>query len=225
MASFQALNARAVSAEVYDLLRDKILLCELTPGQRLDVAQISNELGVSRTPVKEALQRLSVQDLVKIHPRRGTFITEITPDDVRETFEVREALETKACELAAGRLPTTTIASLRELNQRMFGPDLHFVDHAVMDSEFHRMIIEGSGNQRLLKMYAELKAHVQIARVHYRSTAWRSNHPITSGEHSTIIDALADGRAEDAKRAMQAHIRNSMSRLISKILHPAEDPG
>ncbi len=223
MAGFEALNTRGFSEEVHDILREKILSCELGPGQRLDVAQISVQLGVSRTPVKDALQRLSVQDLVEIHPRRGTFVTQISPDDVKETFEVREALELKACELAAGNLKPGTTGVLRDLNGRMFAPDLRFVDHAVLDSEFHRLIVESSGNQRLLRMYSGLKAHVQIARVHYRSTEWRSNSPNTAAEHNLIVDALTEGRAGDAKEAMQRHIRNSMERLISGILHLTPD--
>jgi DNA-binding GntR family transcriptional regulator len=223
MAEFQTLTTRGVAEEVYDILRDKILSCELAPGQRLDVAQISIQLSVSRTPVKDALQRLSVQDLVEIHPRRGTFVSKITPEDVRETFEVREALEVKACDLAAGKLKPETIEKLRDLNQRMFAPDLRFGDHVVLDSELHRTIIESAGNQRLLKMYSELKAHVQIARVHYRSTNWRTHNKTTSSEHLGVIDALAAGRGEDARRAMQTHIRNSMNRLISGILHPSVD--
>jgi len=223
MAEFQTLTTRGVAEEVYDILRDKILSCELAPGQRLDVAQISIQLSVSRTPVKDALQRLSVQDLVEIHPRRGTFVSKITPEDVRETFEVREALEVKACDLAAGKLKPETIEKLRGLNQRMFAPDLRFGDHVVLDSELHRTIIESAGNQRLLKMYSELKAHVQIARVHYRSTNWRTHNKTTASEHLSVIDALSEGRGEDARGAMQTHIRNSMQRLISGVLHPSVD--
>lgn len=217
MVAFQTLNTRGVSEEVLEVLRGKILSSELEPGQRLDVAQISLQLGVSRTPIKDALQRLSEQDLVDIHPRRGTFVTQITPDDVRETFEVREALEMKACELAAGKLDPEKSVALRDLNEKMFAPALGFIDHAALDSEFHRIIIESAGNQRLLRIYSGLKAHVQIARVHYRSTEWRNTSATTITEHNNIIEALTEGRAEDARQAMQRHIRNSMERLISGI--------
>lgn len=223
MADFQSLTTKGIAEEVYDILRGKILSCELPPGERLDVAEISTLLSVSRTPVKDALQKLSVQDLVEIHPRRGTFVSKITPEAVRETFEVREALEAQACELAAGHLTPETIESLRDLNRRMFAPELLFVDHVVLDSEFHQTILKTSGNQRLLKLYSELKAHVQIARVHYRSTHWRTHNKTTSAEHAAVIDALVQGRGEDARHAMQAHIRSSMDRLISGILNPAVD--
>jgi DNA-binding GntR family transcriptional regulator len=220
---FQSLNKKGISDEVYDILRDKILSGEFAPGERLDLSQISEQLNVSRTPVKDALQRLSVQDLVEILPRRGTFVSNLTADAVRETFEVREAIEVKACELAAGNLTPETVSGLRDLNRRMFAPDLRFVDHAVLDSEFHRSIVESSRNQRLLKIYLDLRAHVQIARVHFRSTNWRTHNTTTGGEHSIIIDALGEGRADEAKAAMQRHIRNSMQRLIAGVLHPTED--
>jgi DNA-binding GntR family transcriptional regulator len=183
---------------VYDILRDKILSYNLEPGQRLDVAQISLDLGISRTPVKDALQRLSVQGLVEIHPRRGTFVSQISPDDVKESFEVREALEVKACELAAGKINAATAVVLRDLNRRMFGPDLRFIDHVELDSEFHRLIVESAGNRRLLRIYSGLKAHVHIARAHYKSAIWRRNSN-TAGEHDSIIHALVEGRAQDAK--------------------------
>jgi DNA-binding GntR family transcriptional regulator len=218
LVGFQTLNPRGVSEEVHDILREKILSSELAPGQRLDVAQISTQLGVSRTPVKDALQRLSAQELITIHPRRGTFVTQIRPDDVRETFEVREALEMKACELAAGRLQAGAADALRDLNVKMFAPDLGFVDHAALDSKFHLTIVESAGNQRLLRIYSGLKAHVQIARVHYRSTNWRNSSETTIVEHNNIVEALIEGRAEEAQRAMQRHIRNSMERLISGII-------
>jgi GntR family transcriptional regulator, rspAB operon transcriptional repressor len=223
MVDFQTLSTKGIAEEVYDILRGKILSCELLPGQRLDVAEISNLLSVSRTPVKDALQKLSVQDLVEIHPRRGTFVSRITPEVVRETFEVREALEAQACELIAGRLTPESIATMRDLNRRMFLPDMQFTDHVVLDSEFHLTIIRASANGRLLKFYSELGAHIQIARVHYRSTHWRTHDITTSAEHTAVIDALAEGRGEDARRAIQKHIRGTMDRLIFGVLHPTED--
>jgi DNA-binding GntR family transcriptional regulator len=220
MAEFPTLAIRGIAQEVYDILRGKILSCEFAPGERIDVTEISELLSVSRTPVKDALQKLSAQDLVEIHPRKGTFVSKITPEAVRETFEVREALEGQACELAAGKLQPETLAALRDLNKRMFAPDLVFVEHIVLDSEFHQTIIRNAGNQRLAKMYSELRAHVQIARVHYRSVQWRANNETTSAEHAAVIDALAEGRSEDARFAIRGHIRESMKRLISGILDP-----
>ena len=218
---FVALDTKGISQGVYDVLKSKILSCELVAGRRLDLAQISSQLGVSRTPVKDALQRLSVQDLVEIHPRRGTVVTNVTPQGVREIFEVREALERKACDLISGNLKRETVEVLRDLNRRMFEPSFRFVDHAVLDGEFHRLIIEAPGNRQLVRVYSELKAHILLARVHYHSTTWRNNSASTTAEHGNIIEALAEGRSEDANRWMQVHLRNSMERLISGIAQTA----
>jgi DNA-binding GntR family transcriptional regulator len=217
MAQFQSLSLRRVAEDVYDILREKILACELAPGDRLDVEAISVQLGISRTPVKDALQRLSAERLIEIHSRRGTFVTKITPKDVRETFEVRAALEAKACELLAGKMPASLPDQLRELNAKMFARNLGMIEHARLNNEFHRLIVENANNQRLLKVYNELNAHMQIARVHYRAKGWLNRGPKVVEEHESVILALVENRPEDAKKNMEEHIIASMNRLISQI--------
>jgi DNA-binding GntR family transcriptional regulator len=217
MVEFQVLNPRRVAEEVYDILRQRILACDLPPGSRLDVGLIATQLGISRTPVKDALQKLSAQGLVEIHSRRGTFVSRISMDDARETFEVRAALEGKACELLAGKIPPPLTRRLRSLTTGMFVEDLTVVDHARLNNEFHQLIIERAGNQRLIKMYSELNAHMQIARIYFRSDDWRSRGAKIVEEHNNIVDALVENRAEDARKLIEDHIRSAMERLISKI--------
>ena len=216
-ASFESLALRRAAEVVYDILREKILSCELPPGHRLDVGEISRQLGISRTPVKDALQRLSAQDLIKIHSRKGTFVTEITPADVKETFQVRAALEGKACELVSGKLSESHLATLRDLNDRMWEPHLTIVQHAELNNEFHRLIVQFSENRRLLSTYDELNAHLQIARVRYRSSSWHDNWATLMQEHQAVVDAIADGRELDAKQLMEFHVVTSMERLIAGI--------
>jgi GntR family transcriptional regulator, rspAB operon transcriptional repressor len=223
MAEFQVLNPRRVAEEVYDILRQKILACDLSPGERVDVGSISNQLGISRTPVKDALQRLSEQGLIEIHARKGTFVTRISPRDVRETFEVRAALEGKACQLLSGKISQPLIRHLRELNEAMFADNLDMLTHAKLNNEFHRLIVEHTGNQKLLKMYSELNAQMQIARVHFRSVTWRSRGPRVVEEHDAIVDAMIENRPEDARRVMEEHIAEAMNRLIEQMAD-AEEP-
>src|SRR5689334_14256979 len=93
-----------ISEDIYAALRQRILACELAPGERLEVYHIAQQMGVSYTPVKDALRRLLAEGLISIRPRKGTFVSQIHPDSVRDSFELREAIELKACELLAGRL-------------------------------------------------------------------------------------------------------------------------
>lgn len=216
-AAFESLELRRAAEVVYDILREKILSCELRPGRRLDVGEISRQLGISRTPVKDALQRLSAQDLIKIHSRKGTFVTEVTPVDVKETFQVRAALEGKACELVSGRLNESQLGTLRDLNGKMWAPELSIVEHAELNNEFHRLIVQFSENRRLLSTYEELNAHLQIARVRYRSNDWRDQRTNIVREHQDVVDAIAEDRGSDAKRLMELHIEASMTRLIEGI--------
>jgi DNA-binding GntR family transcriptional regulator len=217
MVEFQTLNPRRVAEDVYDVLRESILSCDLAPGERVDVAMISTQLGISRTPVKDALQRLSAQGLIEIHARKGTFVTRVTTRDIRETFEVRAALEAKACDLLAGKLTPSLTRQLQELNAAMFAESVTMVDHARQNYEFHRLIVENSDNQRLLRMYSELNAQMQIARIHFRSQHWRARATEVVEEHNAIIDALIENRSADAQRLMEAHIYDSMQRLIGEI--------
>ena len=98
---FRKLKFKGVFEETYDALKSKILAGELAPGTRIDVSLVSEELGVSRTPVNDALQALRLQGLIEIVPRKGTFVSQVTPKDVEDAFQLRMALEGKACEQAA----------------------------------------------------------------------------------------------------------------------------
>src|ERR1700733_6920477 len=127
---FDSLSQRQISGDVYNALREKILSCDLAPGQRLAVDTIAQQMGVSRTPVKEALGRLSAEGLIEILARRGTFVSQIHPADIRESFQVREALEVKACELLEGKIDTDRMNVLRELNEKLATPGVSLADNA-----------------------------------------------------------------------------------------------
>jgi len=212
---FESLNQRQISGDVYDALRKKILSCELAPGQRLAVDAIAQQLGVSRTPVKEALGRLSAEVLIEILARRGTFVTAINPQSVRESFEIREALEVKACELLNGRIDETRAHELRELNERLTSPDVSQPENASLDARFHQSLVEYTGNRVLTDFYLQLSAHYQIARLQCRTQNWKERLPITRQEHCEIVDAVSDNQTAKAKELLRKHIRSSMERALA----------
>src|SRR4030095_9080058 len=113
------LNLKRAADAAYGPWREKILSGDSEPGQRVDVAQIAQRMGVSPTPVKDALQKLSIQGLVEIRARKGTFVTKVGIKDLEESFDVREALELKACQLLSGKLSRQQADHLRQLNQRL----------------------------------------------------------------------------------------------------------
>jgi DNA-binding GntR family transcriptional regulator len=119
--------------------------------------------------------------------------------------------------LVSGRLNESQLGTLRDLNGKMWAPELSIVEHAELNNEFHRLIVQFSENRRLLSTYEELNAHLQIARVRYRSSNWRDQRTNIVQEHQDVVDAIAENRGSDAKRLMELHIEASMTRLIEGI--------
>jgi len=216
MATFQKLKLRALSEETYDILKSKILAGKLAPGQRIDVALVSRQLGVSRTPVNDALQKLSSQGLVQIHPRRGTFVTRVTPENVEAVYHLRQALEGKACELAARNFDASKVAFLHKLNERLSDAGLVFADHLRVNQEFHRLIVQYSNSKLLVKAFLELQAHMQILQVYFSfDEYWQKYSPSIVREHNQIIEALASNHPQDARKVAEDHVQTSMVRLLS----------
>lgn len=213
--AFRKLKLRGASEETYDVLKSKILAGELAPGQRVDIALISRELGVSRTPINEALQTLAIQGLIEIVPRKGTFVPRVTPRDVEDAYQVRMALESKACELAAAPgLDASKTAPLYKLNERLAHGNLDLFEYLQTNHAFHRLIVEYSNNPMLLKFYLEVQARMHFLEVYFALAHWRSTSPSVAREHNEIVEALASNHAATAQILMTEHIRSAMKRLI-----------
>jgi GntR family transcriptional regulator, rspAB operon transcriptional repressor len=212
-----SLSQREISEAVYDVIRERILSCQLAPEQGLAVDALARELAVSRISVREALGRLWADDLIEIVTRQRTVVAQIRPEHVRESFEVREALEGKACELLRSRIDARRLSSLREINEQLTAPDVSLARNSALEARFHQSIVEYAGNEALLDLYLQLSAHLQIGRIHYRSDNWRTRLLLTRREHNAVIDALAEDRIADAREHLTWHIRCSRERMIGDL--------
>jgi DNA-binding GntR family transcriptional regulator len=210
------LPRQRTSDSVYDALRHAILSRKFAPGQRLNVHQLAGELGVSLTPVKDALTRLKAEALIQIRPRSGTFVTAVSPDDVAETFEIRCALECLAAEKALTRATLEDIAQLRALTGQIGaveGEEARLV-HAARNIEFHKRIVTLSGSQRLIQMYEGLDAHIQIARIHLGHANWKTRLDDERDEHLAVVEALAGRDAPALIAALRHHILRAAESLV-----------
>ncbi|HEY0874804.1 MAG TPA: GntR family transcriptional regulator [Vicinamibacterales bacterium] len=213
------LSRQRTSDSVYNALRTAILARKFAPGQRLNVHELAAELGVSLTPVKDALTRLEAESLIHIRPRSGTFVTAISPDDVAEAFEIRCALECLAAEKALERATPEDIARLRALTGQIEaaveGDDEdEQLGHAARNVEFHKTIVNLSGSRRLIQMYEGLDAHIQIARIHLGDASWKTRLPSERNEHLAIVDALARRDAPALTAALRHHILRAAESLV-----------
>ena len=212
------LSRQRTSDSVYSALRTAILSRKFAPGQRLNVHELAAELGVSLTPVKDALTRLEAEALIQIRPRSGTFVTAISPDDVAEAFEIRCALECLAAEKALARATAEDVEQLRALTGQIEaavkGEEDERLGHAARNVEFHRMIVTLSGSRRLLQMYEGLDAHIQIARIHLGDPSWKTRLDSERNEHLAVVEALARRDAPALVGALRHHIMRAAESLV-----------
>lgn len=212
---------RRATDEVYDILRASILEHRFLPGDRLFVDQLAARLGVSLTPVRHALQQLATEGLVEIRPRSGTFVASLTDADISETFEIRRALECLAAETAVANITEDELKRMRRLVWQLSEPvenEAGRVRHEQDNSDFHRMIMEASGNRRLTAMYEDLKAHLQIARVHSMSVQdSMARLPDEQREHEDIMTALEARDRAALVDALSAHIDRARRALVGSL--------
>jgi DNA-binding GntR family transcriptional regulator len=202
--------------EVYEVLRQRILSSAFKPGERLLVDEISQQLGVSLTPVRGAIQQLAAEGLIEVRPRSGTFVAELTARDLEETSDIRCALECLAAEKAIERVGPKELAEFRRLLERLGrGPrtERERRQHEEDNRHFHRLLLECSGNRRLQEMYESLNAHLQIAHLHSRGRDWAARLPVEQAEHEEIVAALAARDLPRLQRALRVHILRAQHSL------------
>lgn len=207
---------RAMDA-VYEALRQAILNSLLRPGERLHVEDLASKLGVSLTPVRQAIQQLATEGLVEIKPRSGTFVAQLSAQDVEETFDIRCALECLAAEKAVGLVTSDQLRRLRRLLKvlrKAVRTDEDRKEHEQNNLEFHRALIRASGNQRLVEMYEALHAHIKIARIHRADDDWLPRLSEEQAEHEAIVASLEARDAQSLKQALRQHIQRAKEALI-----------
>lgn len=210
---------RAVD-EVYERLREAILTKQFSPGQRLDTEAIAQQLGVSLTPVRSAIELLAADGLVDVQPRSGTFVTTLSAKDVEDTLDIRCALECLAAEKAVARLTKADIEKARRFLKLLAKPirdeqDSH--DHENANSQLHELLIEASGNRILAEMYKKLNAHLTIARLHSRAPDWRDRIRQEQSEHEEIVSAMERRDRAALVDALRRHILRAEASLLAGI--------
>jgi DNA-binding GntR family transcriptional regulator len=198
---------------VHDRLREQILSGALEPGTELTEVALSEQLGVSRGPIREALGRLASQGLVTVRPRRGAVVRSLSKQEFIELYQVREALEMMAVKLAVPRLSAEDIDGLQGLIDAMArhaerGEVAEFFE---ANMSFHGRFLEASGNGKLLELYGQLLG--QLGRYRLRSLTLRGNLQRSVAEHAAIARAAKRGDADRAAQLMSEHIRVPQRRL------------
>jgi DNA-binding GntR family transcriptional regulator len=202
-------SAETVVEQTIAAMRERIRDGRFAQGQRLVVAEVTRELGVSAGPVREAIRRLTGEGLIEIEPHRGASVRTLTPKDLREIFELREAVEGLAARLAAERIGAgghraALEALLTQMRRVLADQGRGYIEH---NHDFHELIYRISGNDRLGETAAQLT--LPIYRLRYHDRMDRSYVRTSAAEHELIAEAILEGDGLRAERTMRNHIRNS----------------
>ncbi|MCR4740247.1 MAG: GntR family transcriptional regulator [Lachnospiraceae bacterium] len=202
---------------VFKTLRQSILSGDLNPGERLMEIHLAKKLGVSRTPIREAIRMLELEGLVTMVPRKGAEVSRISADDMRDVLEVRRSLDSLAVSLACERMTAAEREKLKEA-------ELEFEDAiktkkasviAGADVKFHDIILISSKNKRLLQLVNNLAERVYRYRLEYVKD--ERNHEKLISEHRQIMENIFSGNKAEAKKAIEIHIDNQEKNIIKQL--------
>lgn len=194
----------------YESIKQYILDGRLTEDSRLTEESLANQLGISKSPVREALNRLETEGLIRIEPRRGAYLRGFEIKDIDELYDLREALETHVVHTAAIDAPL--LGELRESIRRMReylkdNDKRRYIDE---DIHFHRTLAEASGNERLSKMLENVQQQIWL----FRRKTYDLSSSSAPDAHEAILMALESGKRVQAERAMSEHIASVRQKLL-----------
>jgi DNA-binding GntR family transcriptional regulator len=203
--------------QAYKELKHIILEYRIPLGGKLNEGELAASLGVSRTPVREAINRLEKEGLVQIFPQRGAFVVRFSEKDVFELFLIRENLEGLATRLAAERINEENLAKLESFFQGFKEPftEKDVQRYAKEDFKFHQTIIALSDAQRLIKMISTLYDHIRIFRLTTLGLSSRMNTSLA--EHQLLIEAFQRRDSEQAEQMMRQHIHHVREGVMENI--------
>lgn len=212
--------------QVHAIICEQLAAGELRPGERIVLEHLAERLGVSATPVREALNRLIQAGLVVEQPAGRLHVVELTPTYVTDTFFVRATLEGAAAELCARTVQKDLLVRLGET--LLTGDDAviqgRYDIYTRVDTRLHATICEHAGNGMLMQAVRHLQVHIEIIRAFSRQRA--GDHiGISQQEHWAVLDALQRRDPRAARREMERHINNAGRRIVELIDFEAYAPG
>jgi len=205
---------------VLDALREAIISGVLEPGERLMEIQLAEEMGVSRTPVREAIRKLELEGFVIMIPRKGAYVAGVSHKDVKDVFEIRAALEGLAAGLAAQKVTQEEIEQI-ELALHYEREPASLEEMVQSDTDFHALLYKASRNERLIQILGNLREQIQRFRTTSLAVPGRVKNAIQ--EHKALADAIARNDVEDAQRLAAAHIENAANVMFESLRNKSGD--
>jgi DNA-binding GntR family transcriptional regulator len=214
----KARGSENLSARVYTEIKNLILCNEVLPGQKLHHQELSERLGVSRTPVREALTRLAQEGYVSLLPNRGFTCKEIGLQEAEELYELREALEVFGVQKAIENMTDAAVDQLAQKLER-YGEDVSkrfSRERLIYDQDFHLEIVRIAGNETLTKTLAQVFERIILKR-RTDSLYHKSRGMIAHQEHLRVLDAIRQRDSATAVDTIRAHVRAGKSNVVADL--------
>ena len=210
-------NYKPLREIVFESLREAIINGHLKPGERLMEIQLADEMGVSRTPVREAIRKLELEGFVVMIPRKGAYVAGISLKDIADVFEIRAALESLAAALAAERITEDELEALeRSLVKVAECTEANDLDSLItVDTDFHDILYKASRNDRLVQIVSNLREQIQRFRMSSLSHPGRMKDALE--EHRKLVEALSERNVELARTLAREHIENAENSMLDVI--------
>lgn len=215
MINFDLQSHKPLREIVYGELKRQILIGEIVPGTRMMEVELAEVMGVSRTPVREAIRKLEIEGLVKIEPRKGAYASDISVKDMLDVLEVREDMEAFAAALTARRITAEEVDEMEEANDE-YNKAIHSGDTDAIiksDEAFHKTIVKITGNKTLMSMIEAIQELATRFRyLYYDDFSRYENMP---REHEEIIQAIKTGDEDKAREVARDHV-NRLKQFVVK---------
>jgi len=208
-------NYELLSRKVYKALKYAIIQDKIKPGSRLSELKIAKQMGISRTPVREAIHKLSSEGFVELLPNQGITISKISVKDLEEVLNIRSVLDGLAARLAARKIKSKDINKLETIIEEMKAKsaEKNIPRYIDLSSQFQGIILKLTGNKRLEKIRSNLND------LSFRFSAQSLEVPgrfdISIQEHEQILEALKKGDEENAYKSSEIHVQNVLKNIIN----------
>ena len=197
--------------QVYDILKNRIVQNELKPQEYLNEQVLCEDMGISKTPVREALQHLERNRLVVIVPNKGCFVSNISLDLIREVFEIREIYECAAARIAASLPDRRQFEAILKNHESFRVVDDEGVRKSLLSGyQIHEEIVKAAGNSFLTEYYGTILDHILRIRINFIANFTSQRLHETCEEHKAILRTIIEGKADEAEKAMREHLKHSL---------------